>query len=136
MHVSSTHHVNELRQSETEFHRQLVRVVPDGSYQFIVAALTQQIVVQPFGVGVSDTQRHNGAAYDARAQQHVRRSIIVRRPIIAHARTAKRDTSMRRNDFRVGTSTCTAALLVISVGSVIIHVTMLLASIFVNHNSL
>ena len=50
MYQKSTHHVDDLRESEAEFNGERVCGVPYRAYQLVVAALLQQVIVQALGV--------------------------------------------------------------------------------------
>ena len=49
---ANTHHIDELREFETEFDDEFGGAVADGSDELVVAALPHQIVVQAFSVMV------------------------------------------------------------------------------------
>ncbi len=48
-----THHINKLTEPESELHGQFIRVVTDGSDQFVVSTLTQEVIIQPLSIRVT-----------------------------------------------------------------------------------
>lgn len=53
----NTYDINELRQPDTQFNDELIGAVPHRSYQLVVAVVTQQVVVESFGIVVGSTHR-------------------------------------------------------------------------------
>jgi hypothetical protein len=53
-HEKHTYHVDELRQTKSQLNGEFVSVIANRTDQFVVAAAYQYVVVQSFGVGISN----------------------------------------------------------------------------------